>query len=131
MPEAPPAAWPYRTYSGVKVKPGKGSEWLKLFEKYNKPVLDKLVADGAIYGYGVDVEDFHTEDPGWRWVWVVTTNLAAFDKIDASFDAANEKRSEAERAAIAEQFSRVTEASAHRDYLFRTVVMGGRPASEK
>ncbi|MGH9509918.1 MAG: hypothetical protein ACRD2M_08275 [Terriglobales bacterium] len=122
VPEAPPAARPYRTYSRVKVKPGKGSEWRKLFEKYNKPVLDKLVADGAIHSYGVDVEDFHTEDPGWHWVWVATTNLAAFDKIDA----ANEKLSETERAAIALEFENVTEAGAHRDYLYRTVVTGGR-----
>ncbi len=123
--QAPPAAHPYRTYSGFKVKPGKGSEWRRLFEKYKKPVLDKLVADGAIYGYGVDVEDFHTEDPGWHWLWVVTTTLAAFDKIDAAFDAANQEWSEKERAAIAEEFGDVTEAGAHRDYLYRTVVMGG------
>ncbi len=104
VPQAPSPVRPYRTYSGVKVKPGKGSEWRTLFERYRKPVLDKLVADGAIHSYGVDVEDFHTEDPAWRWVWVVTTNLAAFDRINAVFDAANEKRSETERAAIEGEF---------------------------
>lgn len=109
--QAPPAAQPrpYRVYSGVKVMPGKDSEWRRLFEKYSRPVLDKLMADGALYGYGVDVQYFHSEDPGWRWVWVVTTDLAAFDKIHATFDA----------------FRHVTEAGAHRDSVFRTVVVGG------
>ncbi len=119
--EVPPMTRPYRTYSGIKVKPGKGSEWQKLFEKYTRPILDKLMADRTIYGYGVDVEDFHTDDPGWRWVWVVTPNMTAFDKMAA----ANEKRSEAERAAIAQEFENVTERGSHRDYLYRTVVTGG------
>ena len=107
--EAPPAARPYRIYSGFKVKAGKGNEWHRLFERYSRPVLDKLAADGALYGYGVDVEYFHTEDPERRWVWVVASELAAFDKIDAALDA----------------FRHVTEAGAHRDSVFRTVVMGG------
>lgn len=56
VPQAPPPTRPYRIYSGVKVKPGKGGEWLRLFENYSRPLLDKLMADGVLYGYGVDVE---------------------------------------------------------------------------
>jgi hypothetical protein len=125
MTDVPPTVRPYRSYSGTKLKPGKVSDWQKLFDQYNRPVLDKLMADGIIYGYGVDVEDFHTDDPGWRWVWVVTPNMAAFDKIAA----ANEKRSEATRAAVAQEFENVIEPGAHRNQLYRTVVTGGR--SEK
>lgn len=121
--DVPPTAGPYRNYSAIKVKPGKGSDWEKLFEKYNRPVLDKLLAEGAIYGYGVDVEEFHSDDPGWRWVWVMTPNMAAFDKIAAAYA----KRSEAERAAVAQEFENVTEPGAHRDYLYRTIVTGGPP----
>ena len=51
---------PYTRYAFVKVKPGKGSEYRKAWEKYNKPVLDKLIADGVILGYGFDVEEVRT-----------------------------------------------------------------------
>lgn len=128
--EAPPTAPPYTNYASVKVKPGKGREWRKLFEKYSKPVLDKLVADGDIYGYGVDVEDFHTEAPQWRWIWVVTTNMAAFDKIDAAFEADRQGRSEEERQTIRHRFRSVTEAGTHRDYLLRSIVMPGGEGEE-
>lgn len=121
--DVPPTARPYRTYSAYKVKPGKGGEWAKLFEKYNRPVLDTLLAEGAIYGYGVDVDEFHADDPGWRWFWVVTPNMAAFDKIAAAYT----KRSEADRAAVAKEFDNLAEPGAHRDYLYRTIVTGGPP----
>jgi len=123
--EEPPATLPYTSYSSVKVEPGKGNEWRKLWEKYNKPIFDELVADGSILGYGVDVEEFHTEDPAWRMIWVVTTDLASFDKIDAAFAADREARSEEEREAIGHLFRKVTVAGVHRDYLYRSVLVGG------
>lgn len=119
--EGEPAAPLYTVYSFVKVKTGKESEWRKLFEKYPKPVLDQLVEDGTLYGYGVDAEWIHTEDPGWRAIWVLATKLAAFDKLDAAFRAAGEARSEVERDAIDWRFRKITERSAHRDGLWRSI----------
>ena len=121
--EGEPSAPPYTSWSFTKVDAGKGGEWRKLWEKYNKPVFDKLVADGVIFGYGIDVEDFHSEDPGWRGVWVVTTSMAAFDKIDAAFAADRRARSEEEREAIGRQFRDITAPSEHRDSLWRAVPM--------
>jgi hypothetical protein len=121
--EGEPSAPLYTSWSFVKVDVGKGGEWRKLFEKYNKPVFDKLVADGVVYGYGIDVEDFHTEDPGWRAIWVLTTSLGAFDKIDAAFAAEREKRSEEERESIGRQFRDITSPGEHRDSLWRAVPM--------
>jgi hypothetical protein len=54
--DVPPTARPYRAYSAIKVKPGKGSEWEKLFETYNRPVLDKLLAEAARPGLVDEVE---------------------------------------------------------------------------
>jgi len=121
--ESEPTAPLYTSWSYVKVDVGKGGEWRKLFEKYSKPVFDKLKADGVIYGYGIDVEDFHTDDPGWRAIWVLTTSMAAFDKIDAAFDSDREKRSEEEREAIGRQFRSITAPAEHRDSLWRAVPM--------
>ena len=108
-------------YTTDACKPGKGDEWEDLWKTYTKPIYDKLVADGSIFGFGVDTEYIHTEDPGWRAIWVVTTGLGAFDKVDAAFRAAFEARSEAEREAIGARFRSLTEPSEHRDGLWRSV----------
>ena len=121
--EEEPSAPLYTSWSFVKVDAGKSGEWRKLFEKYNKPVFDKLVPDGTIFGYGIDVEEFHTDDPGWRAVWVLTTSLGAFDKIDAAFAADRQARSEEERESIGRQFRDITTPGEHRDSLWRAVPM--------
>ena len=119
--EEEPSGTVYTSWSFFKVKPGKSSEWKKLFEKYNKPVYDQLVADGTIFGYGIDVEDFHTDDPGWRALWVVTTSLGALDKVDAAFDKAREAMAEEGRQAIGNMFRELTDPSEHRDSLWRSI----------
>jgi hypothetical protein len=35
----------------VKVRPGKGLDYRRAWEKYNKPVYDKLVADHVVLAY--------------------------------------------------------------------------------
>lgn len=107
----------YRAYSAVNIKPGMADDWQKLFEKYERPVLDQLLAGQTILGYGVDVEDLHTRDPGWRWVWVVASSLEALDKVTMT----QRKRPEAERATIAAEMEAITVSGEHRDYLYRTV----------
>jgi hypothetical protein len=123
--EGEPSAPPYTAWSFIKVKRGKGSEWRKLFEKYTQPVLDKLMEDGILYGYGVDVEWIHTDDPGWRAIWVLTTSLSAFDKLEAAFRAASQGRSEEEREAIDRKFRKITEGGSHRDSLWRSIPLDG------
>jgi hypothetical protein len=118
----------YTNYSTVRVKPGQGRAYLELYKKYTAPVLDGLVADGTIYGYGLDREDFHTEAPQWRFIWIVVPNLAAFDKVDAAFEAAREELSRAERSIMENQFREKTEPGEHRDYFFRSVLMPGGEA---
>lgn len=126
--DTPPSAPPYTNYASVKVLPGHGDDYLKAFQKYDAPVLDALVADGTIYGYGVDREDFHTEEPQWRFIWIVVPNMAAWDKVDAAFAADREKMTPAQRSIMEHSFRDITEAGAHRDYFFRTVVMPGGPS---
>lgn len=124
----PPTGRVYTNYSSVRVKPGQGSAYLELYKKYTAPVLDGLVADGTIYGYGLDREDFHTEAPQWRFIWIVVPNLAAFDKVDAAFETAREALSRAERSIMENQFREKTEPGEHRDYFFRSVLTPGGEA---
>jgi hypothetical protein len=125
----PAGTLPYTSISSTRLQPGKAQEWRQLWEKYNKPVFDKLVADGTIFGYGVDREDQHSSDPGWRWAWVLMPNLATTDKLIRAFEADRQARSPEERAAITRQFQEITVPDAHRDELFRAAIFAAAEAS--
>lgn len=81
MKPAPAGVLPYTNFYAVKVKPGKIQEFGQLFEKYQKPTYDKMVADGVILGYSVDTEAIHTEAESMVWIVSVLPDLAAKDKM--------------------------------------------------
>jgi hypothetical protein len=118
----PPAAGvlPFTRYNFVKVKPGKGSEYRRAWEKYNKPVYDKLVADGTVLAFGVSVEEVKTDGDFTHFVWVATPNMAAADKIGPAFAADRARRSEEERDAISELFLSLTEPDKARSVVTRS-----------
>jgi hypothetical protein len=103
------------------IKPGKAQEWRELFDKYNKPMMEQLMADGTLTGYGVDREYVHTETPAARYEWVMAAKADGIDKVDAAFAAAAARRSAEERRAIAAAFRDVYEQGTHRDGLTRVV----------
>jgi hypothetical protein len=96
--------------------PGKGQEWRALWEKYQKPVFDELVANGTITQYGLDVEQVHTSDPNGRYLWYTTSGADGVDKVGAAQNAANEKRTEQERQTITLQLAAVSDGKMHRDF---------------
>jgi hypothetical protein len=122
----PAGTLPYLGLFRFRVERGRGQDYRKLWEKYDKPVWDKLLADGVIYGYGMDIEDFTSLEPGTRWFWVSMPDLAAGDKIEAAFNADRERRSEEERAAIGRQFREVTVAGSSHDDLYRAVIFNAK-----
>src|SRR5215813_890624 len=112
-PGNPPAGTlPYTRYGFVKVKPGKGAEYRKAWEKYNKPIFDKLAADGTILAFGLAVEDVRTDGDFTHYTWIATKDLASMDKVRSAFLADREKRSQEEQAAITELFTSLTDPDA-------------------
>jgi len=111
----------YDMASFATVKPGKAREYRELWDKYNKPVFEQLLNDGAITAYGLDVEQVHTNSPSERVTWYVMPNAEALDKIEAAFEAARNKADAVERRAIGALFADVTESGAHRDGMFRII----------
>ena len=107
----PPAAgvMPITRYNFIKVKPGKGAEYRQTWEKYNKPVFDKLVSDGVVLAYGLAAEEVKTDGDFTHYVWMATANMGGLDKINAAFAADRAKRTADERASISEQFTSVSE----------------------
>ena len=119
---APPPAGllPFTRYNFVKVKPGKGGDYRRAWEKYNKPVYDKLIADGVVLAYGLSVEEVKTDGEFTHFIWIGTANMAAADKIGPAFAADRARRSEEERTAIADLFTSLTEPDKARSIVTRS-----------
>lgn len=126
----PPAAGvlPVTRYNFVKVKPGKSAEYRRTWEKYNKPVFDKLVADGSILAYGLSVEEVKTDGDFTHFVWMAAANMSGIDKIAAAFAADRARRTEDEQASITELFTSVTEPDKARSVVTRSRIFRLPPA---
>lgn len=125
----PPAGTlPYTGYASVKTRPGKGGDYRRAWEKYNKPVLDKLVADGTLLGYGLGVEVVKTTGDFTYFSWSVTKDLAARDKLRAAFLAVQNSQSEETRRAVTGLFLETLDADASRQSLARSLIfkVGGQ-----
>lgn len=113
---------PYSRFNFVKVKPGKAAEYRKAWEKYNKPILDKLMADGILLAYGLAVEDIRTDGNFTHFTWFDTKDLASMDKIRAAFLSDRDHRSQEEQDAITHLFVSLTDVDASRSEVDHAVI---------
>jgi hypothetical protein len=113
---------PYTRFNFLKVKPGKAAEYRKAWEKYNKPILDKLLADGVIMVYGLAVEEVRTDGEFTHFAWYKMKDLSSMDKIRAAFIADRDRRSQEEQDAITHLFSSLTEPDASRSEVTRALM---------
>ena len=114
----------YILVSAVQVQAGKGQEYRDLWEKYTKPTYDSLLTAGVIVMYSLDVEQVHTQNPGWRYFYYVTAMPDGVDKVFAAFQALSQRRGPDANRGIGQQFADVTVAGAHWDYLGRVPAFG-------
>lgn len=63
-------AKPFSWFGLDRVHPGKGREYRELLDKYDKPVLDKLLADGVIGAYGLGVQEVTQTNEFTHFFWV-------------------------------------------------------------
>jgi hypothetical protein len=119
---APAGVLPYSRYNFFKVKPGKGADFRKAWEKYNKPIFDKLLADGVILAYGLAVEEIRTEGDFTHFVWYDVKDLASFDKVRAAFVADRDRRSQEEQDALTHLFVSLQDADAARSEVCRSLI---------
>ncbi len=115
----------------TKVNPGKGPEYRKLWEQYNKPVLDKLVASGDIYSYAVGVEEAKSTNEFTHYTAVAMANLSGRDKVAAAFKADRDARTAADRSIIMNSFLAVIDATASRALVLRSVIFRAAPPAAK
>jgi len=120
--DLPASTLPWVRYNFAKAKPGMGSDFRKTWEKYNKPVLDKLVADGVVLAYGFSIEDVRTEGDFTHFVWYATKDLGGMEKVRAAYMADRDKRSQEEQEAIGAEFNKVLDLDASRSEISRSLI---------
>ncbi len=102
----------YLRVATYRAKPGQGEAMDKAINSYIIPILDKLLADGAIHLYSVDREAVHSEDSSVVDIAIVTNGAEGLDKFMAALDAAGKANPLGGPA-----FGAATDSSAHRDFL--------------
>lgn len=102
----------YLRVSTYKTKQGQGETLDKAINSWIVPILDKLLADGALHSYSVDREVVHSDDPGSVDIAIVTNDADGLDKFAAALEAAGKANPLGGPA-----FGSATESSAHRDFL--------------
>jgi hypothetical protein len=119
---APANLLPWTRFAFVKVKPGKGPEFRRAWDKYNKPIYDKLLADGVIVAYGLSIEEIRTEGAFTHFTWFATKELADMEKVRSAFLADRDRRSQEEQDAMTNLFTSLVDADASRQEVTRAVI---------
>lgn len=118
--ETGPLTWVAYT----RVKPGKTQDWVKLSLGFDKPLLEKLRAEGAVLTWGYAVRANHR--PGYKWnviSYVTCPNWAGIDTwVGALMGAMAAESPEARERAQAD-FAELEEEGSHFDEVVRQVMM--------
>lgn len=104
----------YLTGIAWDLKPGQSGAFRNLLKSRIVPILEKLLADGALVFYNVDVEDYHTAPPGHIEIVFTTPDASGVDKATQAFEAALAKDTE-----IGPAMESLVKSETHRDFLFR------------
>jgi len=113
---------PYTRYNFVKIKPGRAEAFRSAWDKYNKPVLDKLVSDGVVLAYGLSIEDVKTTGDFTHYVWYAVKSLGDLEKVRDAYRADRDRRSHEEREAINEAFLHTLDPDASRNEVDRALI---------
>ena len=122
-PVPPAGSLPWVRYNFTQVKPGKGSDYRETWEKFNKPVLDKLVADGTVLAYGLTVEEVKTTNDFTHFTWYAVKSPDGMDKVRSAFNADRDRRSKEERDAITAAFLATINPEASRSEVDRSLIL--------
>ncbi|MEO7208256.1 MAG: hypothetical protein ABI356_01550 [Steroidobacteraceae bacterium] len=79
------------------------------------PLLEKLLSDGTLIEYEVDVQAEHTEAPGTFWITFITAKAEGLDKANAAIGETFKAN-----PLVSQAFVSDVDFAAHRDYLYRT-----------
>jgi hypothetical protein len=102
-------------------RPGGNDADGKILKATMVPLLDKLVADGALHSYAIHTEELHTEALGTLYIAIIANGGEGIDKFDAALDAA-QKSNPAGWAGLQGVFDE----KGHYDFLARVSLMSNK-----
>jgi hypothetical protein len=106
----------YSRVASYKLKPDAPNDAVDTLSKnLFVPLLEKLLADGAIHEYEIDTEAIHTEAPGTFWVSIIAANAEGLDKFNAAVREGGKAN-----PLIGPAIGSMVDFNNHRDYLTRT-----------
>jgi hypothetical protein len=103
----------------------KWKAFAEFFEKYEKPVLDRMLSEGVIEEYGIDAMSLHHPDGYTHSTWFSSTSMAGLEKVLDAYEEAVEAQSSSADNFENEFAGMVTK---HRDTILRSISRGARPA---
>jgi len=101
--------------------------FVKYFEKYDQPVMEKMMAAGVINEWGIDATALHSPEGYTHSTWYAATSYAALAKVDAAYEEQSKKLGEKESARVDAEFAAMI--TKHRDDMLSSVYQrasGGR-----
>lgn len=118
------------TWAGMmNIKPGADPQFEKAFEKYSKPLLDQLVADGKATSWALGYE--LAGPGGYDYVmWVNAPGWAGIGDIEAAFDSQYEALSEEDLVAMIEAWGAAMEPGNDQTLLLRHTVFNANPDAD-
>lgn len=106
----------YTQATAFKLKAGAPDDAVAILSKnIFVPLFEKLLTDGTLIAYRVDVQAEHTEAPDTFWISVITAKAEGLDTVNgaiAELFAAN--------PLVGPTFGSAVDFAVHRDYLYRT-----------
>lgn len=106
----------YTHGSTYKLKPDASDDALETLSKHLfVPLLEKLLAEGAIHEYEVDTQAIHKESPNMFYIFYITPNAEGLDKVNAAL-----RETMKANPLGGPAFSSVSDFTAHRDELAHT-----------
>jgi len=79
------------------------------------PLMEKMLADGAIHEYEIDTEAIHTEAPGTFWIFYLAASAEGLDKVNTAL-----RETLKSNPLDGPAFSSMIDFSEHRDFLARS-----------
>ena len=120
---------PLTWVGSIKLQPGAGPQFEKVFETYDQPLFDRLVAEGEGVSWGLGYE---LAGPGGfdYVIWISAPGWAGIGTIEAMFDARYEGMSEDDLAEMIAAWTAVIAPEEDQVQLLRHVVVNTNPEAD-
>jgi hypothetical protein len=113
----------------VTVKPGRSMDLEKSAQTYDKPVLDKLVADGVITSWGLAAQLVGPPSGSYMY-WIDATDWSAMGKVEKAFEDYYKAMKPAEAKAAMDSYLGATQPEKEASQMVRHVVFQGTPGAK-